>query len=707
MSDPVHQDLLKTPVEDLTAEQAKDHHAWLCDEIREHDRRYYAESAPTVTDAEYDALFRRLQLIENRFPSLADENSPTQTVGGTVSSGFAKVAHSKPMLSLGNAFAPEDIEEFVDRIRRFLSLEDNDEVALVAEPKIDGVSASLRYEQGRFVCGLTRGDGQVGEDITQNLRTIIDIPETLELDDPPDVFEVRGEVYMSHADFAKLNENQDAAGKTVFANPRNAASGSLRQLDPTITAQRPLRFFAYAWGETSALPADTQFGVVRSFAEWGLATNALTAICRSVPEILDYYARIEGERSGLPYDIDGVVYKVDRLDWQDRLGFISRSPRWAIAHKFPAEQAQTVLQGIDIQVGRTGALTPVAKLQPVTVGGVVVSNATLHNEDEIDRKGIRVGDTVVVQRAGDVIPQVVRVIAEKRSGDSQPFSFPDRCPICGSLAVREDGEAVRRCTGGLICPAQQVERLKHFVSRNAFDIDGLGQKQIVAFFEDGTIETPGDLFRMAELDGQTGAALADREGWGDVSARNLFQAIEERRSISFDRFLFALGIRHIGQATARMLAKTYGTLDALTDAVRQAQSREGEAWENFLNIDGFGATMAAAFLDFFAEQHNVDVVEDLARQVSVEPFEAPESDSPLSGKTVVFTGTLETMSRAEAKARAEAMGAKVAGSVSKKTDLVVAGPGAGSKAKKAQELGIQTVDESAWLEIANTNQIDF
>jgi DNA ligase (NAD+) len=501
---------------------------------------------------------------------------------------------------------------------------------------------------------------------------------------------------MRHDDFEALNEVQLAAGKAPFANPRNAAAGSLRQLDASITASRRLHFFAYAWGEVSSLPAETHHGVIAKLQAWGFTTNPLAELCPDVDAALALYTRIEEERAQLPYDIDGVVYKVDRLDWQDRLGFVSRSPRWAIAHKFPAEQAVTQLLGIDIQVGRTGALTPVAKLQPVTVGGVVVSNATLHNEDEIQRKDIRIGDTVVVQRAGDVIPQVVQVMKDKRPRGSKAYKFPDTCPACGSSAVREEGEVVRRCTGGLICPAQQVERLRHFVSRNAFDIEGLGEKQIAAFFSNGLIEGPGDLFRLEENDAKSLTPLRNREGWGELSVRNLFRAIDARRTIGFDRFLFALGIRHVGQTTAKLLARNFGTIEAFLAAMGEAQAREGDAWDNLLAIDGVGAVMANAILDFFAEPHNTDVVNDLLAQVAVEPFEAVAVDSPVAGKTVVFTGKLETLSRDEAKARAESLGAKVAGSVSKKTDYVVVGADAGSKAKKARELGVSTLTEEEW-----------
>ncbi len=687
------------PVGDLTLEQAAAEHRRLVKEVTEHNVHYYQENAPVVSDAEYDALFRRLKDVELRFPELITSDSPTQTVGAPPATGFAKVVHRRPMLSLDNAFKDEDVYEFVARIRRFLSLGPDEPVVLVAEPKIDGLSASLRYELGRFVQGATRGNGLVGEDITRNLQTIGDLPERMHGKDVPDVFEVRGEVYMRHDDFIALNEAQVAAGRPPFANPRNAAAGSLRQLDPRVTASRKLHFFAYAWGEVSALPADTHHGVIDCLKSWGFATNPLSRLCRGVGEALGLYREIEQTRATLPYDIDGVVYKVDRLDWQDRLGFVSRSPRWAVAHKFPAEQAMTVLRDIDIQVGRTGALTPVAKLEPVTVGGVVVQNATLHNEDEIARKDIRIGDTVVIQRAGDVIPQVVRVVKEKRPRGAVPFEFPTVCPVCGSRAVREPGEVVRRCTGGLICPAQKVERLRHFVSRNAFDIEGLGEKQIAAFYRDGLIEKPGDLFRLEAQDAGSLTPLRNREGWGPTSAQNLFRAIAARRRISLDRFLYSLGIRHVGRTTARLLALNYVSVSAFLTAMEAARDKAGEAWEALLSIDGVGEVVAAALVDFFAERHNREVVDDLLDQVEVEDFVAPVVVSPVAGKTVVFTGKLETMSREEAKARAEALGAKVAGSVSARTDYVVAGPGAGSKEKKARELGLTVLTEAEWLDL--------
>lgn len=694
------------PVSDLTAAEARAELEQLAKDIALHDKHYHGADAPVISDAAYDALRARNIAIETAFPDLVRADSPSFRVGAAPSEKFGKIEHVVAMLSLGNAFNDEDVTDFADRIRRFLNLKEGEPLAITAEPKIDGLSASLRYEKGVFVRAATRGDGRVGEDVTANVRTIKDVPLKLSGDGIPDVIEVRGEVYMSHADFEALNARQRADGKEPFANPRNAAAGSLRQLDSKITAARPLRFFAYAWGEASALPADTQFGVVKALQAWGFSTNPLMARCESVEALLSAYRDVEAKRATLGYDIDGVVYKVDRLDWQGRLGFVSRSPRWAIAHKFPAEQATTILQGIDIQVGRTGSLTPVARLQPVTVGGVVVSNATLHNEEELARKDVRVGDHVVIQRAGDVIPQVVGVVLEKRSADSIPFVFPDRCPECGSHAVRDVNEktgkedVVRRCTGGLICPAQRIERLKHFVSRNALDIEGLGAKQVEAFFKDGLISSPADIFTLEARDGDKSnlKKLKDREGWGPTSAKKLFAAINDRRDVDFDRFLFGLGIRHVGETTARMLARTYSDLDGLLKAMEGMTGPETEAYQELVSIDGIGAAVADALVDFFQEPHNRKAVLAL-REAGVQPtpLAAQETWSPVAGKTVVFTGSLELMTRSEAKARAEGLGAKVSGSVSKKTDILVAGPGAGSKLAKAQELGIQTMSEEEWL----------
>ncbi len=687
-------------VDRLTEAQAKDELARLAAEIAGHDVAYHQRDAPVISDADYDALRRRNDAIEARFPELVRPDSPSLGVGAAPASGFAKVTHSRPMLSLGNAFDDNDVAEFLARIRRFLNLQPEDEIVVVAEPKIDGLSASLRYEDGRFVQGATRGDGREGEDITANLRTIADIPERLGRGAPA-VFEVRGEVYMSHDAFAALNRAQEAAERPPYANPRNAAAGSLRQIDAGVTAGRQLGFFAYAWGEVSALPADSQSGVLDRLRKWGFPVQPWTRRCAGLDEILAFYREIAAARAELRYDIDGVVYKVDRLDWQDRLGAVSRSPRWATAHKFPAEKAQTRVLGIDVQVGRTGALTPVARLQPVTVGGVVVSNATLHNEDYIAEKDIRIGDTVVIQRAGDVIPQVLEVVIDRRPADAATFTPRETCPVCGSHAVREEGEAIRRCTGGLICPAQAVERLKHFVSRDAFDIEGLGNKQIQAFWEEGLVRQPADIFTLADRDAAAEAGLAAREGWGETSVRNLFNAIAARREISLGRFVHALGIRHIGQANAAVLARNYQSLDALLTGMRDAADQAGEAWEELLNIEGVGEIVARAVVEFFAEAHNLEVVAALRDAgVDVRDEEAPRSEgSVVAGKTLVFTGTLEIMTRSEAKARAESLGAKVAGSVSKKTDLVIAGPGAGSKLKKAEELGVEVISEEDWLKL--------
>ncbi len=679
----------------MSEDEARAAHVQLADEVRAHNAAYYQNDAPVVSDGEYDMLFQRLLALEVAFPPLATEDSPTQRVGAAPSQGFAKVPHNVPMLSLGNAFDDEDVGEFLARIRRFLNLTDEDDLEIVGEPKIDGLSVSLHYENGKFVRGATRGDGAEGEDITANLRTIKDIPDVL-IGDAPEIVEIRGEVYLPKTAFAQLNQAHESAGNKIFANPRNAAAGSLRQLDPSITAQRPLSMFAYAWGELSADVAESQWGFLETVSAWGFQINPVSRLCHDLDEVLTLYREIGEQRTGLDYDIDGVVYKVNRIDLQRRLGFVSRAPRWAIAHKFPAEQATTRLNGIDIQVGRTGSLTPVARLEPVTVGGVVVSNATLHNEDEIARKDVRVGDTVIIQRAGDVIPQVVHALLDKRPGDATPYVFPTICPVCGSEAVRDIDEAVRRCTGGLICSAQAVERLKHFVSRNAFDIEGLGAKNISAFHADGLINGPADIFRLAEKR----ELLREREGWGEQSADKLLAAIDERRQIGLDRFIYALGIRQVGQATARLFARTYGTLEAWRTALALAQDHNGEAYQDLLNIDGIGASVAEDVLAFVHEDHNRDVLDDLDALLDIAAFEQPDTDSTLAGKTIVFTGTLEKMTRSESKARAEALGAKVSGSVSAKTDLVVAGPGAGSKGKKALELGIETIDEDAWIELA-------
>jgi len=711
-ADPVR--LRHVAVAELTQREAGKEHAALGAEIAAHDAAYYREDAPVIPDAEYDALRRRYEDIEARFPRLKGEESLSNRVGAAPSEKFGKVRHAVPMLSLANAFSDVEVEEFVARVRRFLGLGEADEVAFTCEPKIDGLSCSLRYEAGVLKVAATRGDGAEGEDVTANVRTIADIPQRL-AGAPPDVFEVRGEVYMAESDFAALNARQEAAGKPLFANPRNAAAGSLRQLDPAITAERPLRFFAYAWGEVSALPAETQYEVVRAFADWGFVVNPLMIRVTTAAQMITHYRDIALKRSSLGYDIDGVVYKVDRLDLQRRLGFVSRSPRWALAHKFAAEQATTVLEDIDIQVGRTGALTPVAKLKPVTVGGVVVSNATLHNEDEIARKDVRIGDTVVVQRAGDVIPQVVRVVEEMRPAGAEPFAFPHICPACGSHAVREvdpksgKQDVVRRCTGGLICPAQMVERLRHFVSRNAFDIEGLGEKQVQAFYDWALIRSPADIFTLqARNDAPDNLQrLENREGWGRTSAQNLFAAIDGRRTVGVERFVFALGIRHVGETNAKRLMRHYGTVEALEQAALAARlpgadpehPKGNEAWAEMTGIEGIGEVVAEAVVEFFHEPHNVEVVDALLTEVTPSPMEQAATESPVAGKTVVFTGSLEKMTRDEAKAMAERLGAKVAGSVSAKTDLVVAGPGAGSKLDKATALGVKVITEDDWFDL--------
>ncbi|MBA4203903.1 NAD-dependent DNA ligase LigA [Pannonibacter phragmitetus] len=706
-----------TAVEALTLEQAAAELQRLAGEIAFHDARYHGEDAPVISDADYDALRQRNAAIEARFPELMRSDSPSERVGAAPADGFGKVTHAVPMLSLDNAFADEDVRDFVGRVRRFLKFDPlMGELAVTAEPKIDGLSLSLRYEKGSLVSAATRGDGSVGENVTANARTIADIPHELPAG-VPEVVEVRGEVYMSHADFAALNARMAGNGGKVFANPRNAAAGSLRQLNPEITASRPLRFFAYAWGQMSEVPCDTQFDMVRRFGDWGFAINPRMLRCSSVEELLAVYHGIEEDRASLGYDIDGVVYKVDRLDLQQRLGFVSRSPRWAIAHKFPAEKAYTILRDIEIQVGRTGALTPVAKLEPVTVGGVVVSNATLHNEDYIKGIGtdgepirggvdLRIGDTVQIQRAGDVIPQVIAVDLERRPADATAFVFPDVCPACGSHAVREINaktgrpDAVRRCTGGLVCPAQASEKLKHFVSRNAFDIEGLGDKQVDAFFAEGLVRSPAEIFTLEARDKQALTKLRNREGWGAVSAKNLFEAINARRRIDLNRFIFALGIRHVGEGNAKLLARAYGSFSAFSAAMEAAQDRSSEAWAELNAIDGIGETVAEAVVQFFGEDHNREALTALLAEVTPQDAEKISAEgSPVAGKTVVFTGSLERMTRDEAKAMAERLGAKVAGSVSKKTDLVVAGPGAGFKLKTAQDLGIEVITEDGWFDL--------
>jgi DNA ligase (NAD+) len=779
-----------SPVEQLTPDQASAELARLAAEIARHDALYHGKDTPEISDAAYDALRRRNEAIEARFPEMVRADSPSRAVGAAPAEAFGKIRHDVPMLSLSNAFEDGDVDDFAARVRRFLSLDEAAPLAITAEPKIDGLSISIRYEKGRFVQAATRGDGAEGEDVTANVRTIRNVPMALKGANIPDVIDVRGEIYLSHEDFRALNVAQEQVGEKVFANPRNAAAGSLRQLDSRITASRPLKFFAYTWGRVTSLPAETQAGFVAAFAAWGLPTNPLMRTCQSAAELLAFYRDIGERRASLGYDIDGVVYKVDDLALQERLGFISRSPRWAIAHKFPAEQATTLLQAIEIQVGRTGALTPVAKLQPVTVGGVVVSNATLHNADEIARKDIRVGDTVVVQRAGDVIPQVVEVVLVKRPPDALAYAFPEVCPACGSAAVREadesgDADAVRRCTGGLICPAQAKERLKHFVSRRAFDIESLGDERIEELYDDGRIMQPADIFTLAERDKKSLTPLRAKEGYGQKSVEKLFQAIEARRTIAFERLLFALGIRHVGEGTARDIAKLFGGYDAFKAALdaagkarpgkhyrqlvglkglgpktaevlmqhvaglrmeigdlfggvggragsfkalvagikgvrgnaaavleqafgdvaafmetarRAASEMPGEDYRAFVALNGIGEVAADSLLDFFDEPHNKAAVDDLLAAITIEAHQRLETkESAVTGKTVVFTGSLTKLSRNEAKAQAERLGAKVAGSVSKKTDYVIAGEDAGSKLDKARELGVAVLSEDEWI----------
>ncbi|MEM6384008.1 MAG: NAD-dependent DNA ligase LigA [Pseudomonadota bacterium] len=698
-------------LEELSKADAKAELEALARELAAYDTAYHQNDDPAISDADYDALKARNKAIEERFPTLVRPDSPSKKVGAAPSEKFEKITHVRPMLSLDNAFSGDDVAGFVERIKRFLKLEETP--AFTAEPKIDGLSLSLRYEAGQLRYATTRGDGQVGEDVTRNARTIDSIPISLP-NTAPSILEVRGEVYMATREFQALNKRMEADGGKVFANPRNAAAGSLRQLDPQITKSRPLKFFAYAWGELSEPLADTQSGVVQRLAELGFVTNPMMQVGYGTDELIAVYEGIAEQRARLGYDIDGVVYKVDRLDYQERLGFRSNNPRWAIAHKFPAEQAITIIDAIEIQVGRTGALTPVAKLRPVTVGGVVVSNATLHNADYIagigndgqpirDGRDLRVGDTVIVQRAGDVIPQIVDIEPDQRPSTARPFIFPTRCPACGSHAERDidakgEKDSVTRCTGGLICPAQAVERLKHFVSRNALDIEGLGDKQIEAFYAEGRIANAADIFTLETRDGRSQEKLRDRDGWGETSVSNLWAAINERRKAPFSRFLFALGARHVGETTARLLARHYRAFADFRVAMIAAGSGDADARAELIDIDGIGETVANALIGFFAEEHNEQVLDALLEQVTVldEVFEVQES--PVAGKTVVFTGSLEKMTRDEAKAMAERFGAKVSGSVSKKTDLVVAGPGAGSKLKKAQEFGIETLDEDGWFE---------
>src|ERR1700694_2496589 len=683
-------------------------------EIERHDKRYYQEDAPKISDAEYDALRRRFNAIEARFPEFVTSSSPSPTIGAQPSGRCAKVRHAVPMLSFDNAFSDENVADFVDRIRRFLRLGDDDKIDFSAEPKIDGLSMSLRYEGGELVTAATRGDGAEGEDVTANIRTLEDVPKKLKGRNVPEICEVRGEVYMTKQAFLALNERQKAAGDTIFANPRNSAAGSLRQKDPKITASRPLGFFAYAWGEMSEMPADTQSGMIKWFASCGFETNPLTKICHSVEELLAFHRKIEEGRAKLDYDIDGVVYKVDRLDWQERLGFVSRSPRWAIAHKFPAERAMTVLRDIEIQVGRTGSFTPVGKLEPIGVGGVIVQNVTLHNEDYIKgiggdgeplREGgnIRIGDTVIVQRAGDVIPQVVDVMLDKRPRDARPYHFPKKCPcplhtdvVREETATGEEG-ARARCTGEFACPYQKIEHLKLFASRRAFDIDGLGEKQIEFFFENGWVREPADIFTLEARNPKL--KLEEIEGYGQTSVRNLFEAIRQRRRIALERFIFALGMRHVGETTALALARGYGSWAAFHDACLKVAKGDEEAIAEMDALDQIGATVIASIAAYFGESHNRGIVERLTKEVTILDAEMPKSNSAIAGKTVVFTGALEKMTRDEAKAMAERLGAKASGSVSKKTDYVVAGPGAGSKLTDAKKHGVAVLTEDEWLKL--------
>jgi len=697
----------------LTKAQAKVEHKRLALELEAHDRRYYQDDAPSVTDAEYDALRQRFNAIEARFPELVTSSSPSQKIGAAPSGRFKKVRHAVPMLSLDNAFAEADVVDFVGRIQRFLKLPD-DRIDFSAEPKIDGLSMSLRYEGGELITAATRGDGAEGEDVTANIRTLKDVPQKLKGRNVPDVCEVRGEVYMTKTGFLALNERQKAAGDTIFVNPRNSAAGSLRQKDPSITASRPLGFFAYAWGEMSAMPEATQSGMIGWFERCGFETNPLTRLCHSVDELIAFHRKIEEQRAELDYDIDGVVYKVDRIDWQERLGFVSRTPRWAVAHKFPAERAMTVLRDIEIQVGRTGSFTPVGKLEPVGVGGVIVQNVSLHNEDYIkgiggdgeqlrEGRDIRIGDTVVIQRAGDVIPQVVDVVIDKRPRGAKEYHFPKKCPcplhtdvVRGETATGEE-EARARCSGEFACPYQKIEHLKLFASRRAFDIDGLGEKQIAFFFEQEWVKEPADIFTLPARNNKI--KLEEIEGYGETSVRNLFGAIEHRRRISLERFIYALGMRHVGETTALALARGYGSWEAFHDACLKVGKGDEEAIAEMDALDQIGDTVIKAISAYFGESHNRGIVERLTKQVTILDAEKPKSNSAVAGKTVVFTGSLEKMTRDEAKAMAERLGAKAAGSVSAKTDYVVAGPGAGSKLNEAKKHGVTVLTEDEWLKL--------
>ncbi len=689
------------PVDHLTEEQAKVELERLALQIAHHDRLYYLEDQPEISDAEYDDLRLRNDAIEKRFPQFIREDSPSQRVGAPLSGPFRKVKHRQPMLSLDNGFEDQDIYDFYDRIRRFLGLSKDETIELVAEPKIDGLSATLEYRNDQFVLGATRGDGTEGEDITANLKTIHDIPQSIHSHhDFPEVTEVRGEVYMRHEDFMALNKEREAQNLPLFANPRNAGAGSVRQLDPKVTASRPLKFFAYSCDDYAPFHVKTHWEFLERLKSTGFVVNPMAKLCRNVDELLSFYRELEEKRTSLEYDIDGIVYKVNRIDWQERMGYSSRAPRWALAHKFPAQKAQTRLNDIIIQVGRTGALTPVAVLEPVTVGGVVVSRATLHNEDEIARKDVRVGDTVVIQRAGDVIPQVLNPVLDKRPKDSKSFEFPHTCPICDSHAVRLPGEAARKCTGGLICSAQVALRLRHLVSRDAFDIDGFGSKHVEAFFKEGLIKSPQDIFTLEERDRQSLTPLRNREGWGSLSAENLFKAINSRRNIELHRFIYSLGIPQVGQATAKLLARQYTSFETWKQAMIAAKDESSEAYQDLLSIDGIGPSVAEDLVAFFDEPHNLHVLDELQKHLAIldeKPINV--GSSPIANKTIVFTGTLEHMTRPEAKVRAETLGAKVSSSVSVKTDYVVIGADAGSKAKKARELGVTILTEQEWMNL--------
>lgn len=688
------------PVDQLTEEKAKEELKILAQTIVLHDRLYYLEDQPQISDAEYDELRLRNAAIEKKFPYLIREDSPSLRVGAPLTGPFKKVKHRRVVLSLDNGFEDQDVYDFMDRIRRFLGLSQDIPIEIVAEPKIDGLSATLEYEKGIFVLGATRGDGIEGEDITQNLKTLKDIPNLIEDKNFPALTEIRGEVYMRHVDFVAMNAERQKDNLPLFANPRNAAAGSVRQLDPQITAGRPLKFFAYACDDYDPFHVPTHWDFLEKLKRYGFIVNPLARLCRNVEEILAYYHELEAQRATLPYDIDGIVYKVNRLDWQKRMGFSTRAPRWALAHKFPAQKAQTILEDILIQVGRTGTLTPVAVLKPVTVGGVVVSRATLHNEDEIARKDVRIGDTVIIQRAGDVIPQVLSPVLEKRPEDAKPFAFPHICPVCGSHAIRLPGEVARKCIGGLICTAQAALRIRHLISRDAFDIEGFGSKHVDAFYKEGLIHSPQDIFTLEKRDQESLTPLRLREGWGPLSAQNLFKSINARRRIPLHRFIYALGIPQVGQATAKLLARHYLSYTAWKEAIIAAKDQANEAYVGLISIDGIGPSVSQDLIAFFDEPHNIQVLHALLEEITVLNETPPQiSDSLLANKTIVFTGTLEHMTRAEAKVRAESLGAKVSSSVSSKTDYVVVGADAGSKEKAAQALGVKVLGEEAWLKL--------